>query len=140
MLHIYIYVNGIRKPNADSFYSLRIPLTRCGFHLQFRNPQQLIFQLYKYLIVCLWIPQTVLGSASTVADSGSNLELYSVLGICLLNPKQRRRSKKSSKVAFSATNLILACCGIRLQCTECTVWPRKERQFKVRQTKVIKML
>ena len=54
----------------------------------------------------------------------SNFEQYSVLGICLWNPKKRRRSKKSSKVADSATNLILASCEIRLQCTECIVWPR----------------
>ena len=49
---------------------------------------------------------------------------YSVLAICLWNPKQQRRSKKSNNVVDSATNLILACSGIRLQCTKCTVWPR----------------
>ena len=49
----------------------------------------------------------------------SDLERYSFLGICLWNPKQRRRSKKSRNVA----DLILACCGIRLQCTEGTFWP-----------------
>ena len=54
----------------------------------------------------------------------SNFERYNDLGICLWNPKQHRRSNKSSNVADSATNLILACCGFRLQCRECTVWPR----------------
>ena len=44
----------------------------------------------------------------------------------LWNPKQHRRSKKSCNVADSAANLILACCGFRLQCTECTVWPRND--------------
>ena len=72
-------------------------------------------------------------------------ERYSVLGICLWNPKQQRRSKKSSKVADSATNLILACCGIRSQRTEFTVWPRNEiipelfsdqNQYKIRSHKV----
>ena len=57
----------------------------------------------------------------------SDFDQYSVLGICLWNPKQRRRSKKSSKVADSAPNMILACYGIRLQYSECcTVWPRNE--------------
>ena len=54
----------------------------------------------------------------------SDFERYNDLGICLWNPKQHRRSKKSGNVADSATNLILACCGLRLQCRECTVWPR----------------
>ena len=63
---------------------------------------------------------------SKIAYFWSDFERYSVLGICLWNPKQRRRSKRNSKVADSATNLILVCCGIRLQCTECAVWPRNE--------------
>ena len=54
----------------------------------------------------------------------SDFERYNDLGVCLWNPKQHRRSKKSSNVADSATYLILACCGFRLQCTERTVWPR----------------
>ena len=41
-----------------------------------------------------------------------------------MNPKQQRRSKKISNIADLATNLIFACCGFRLQCRECTVWPR----------------
>ena len=39
---------------------------------------------------------------------------YSVLVICLSDPKQRR-SYKSSNVVNLATNLILTCCGFRLQ-------------------------
>ena len=58
-----------------------------------------------------------------IAIFRSGFERYSVLGICLWNPKQQRRSKKSNKIADSTTNLILACCGIRLHCTEFTVWP-----------------
>ena len=37
----------------------------------------------------------------------SNFVRYNNLGICLWNPKQHRRSKKSSNVADSATNLML---------------------------------
>ena len=33
--YTYIYVNGIRKQNADSTYSLSFPLTICWFHIQF---------------------------------------------------------------------------------------------------------
>ena len=53
----------------------------------------------------------------------------SVLANCLWNPKQQRRSKKSDNVVDSATNLILVCSGIRLQCTKCTVWPRNGVNF-----------
>ena len=55
----------------------------------------------------------------------SNFERYNVLSICLWNPKQQR-SKKSNNVADTATNMILACCGICLQGTESTVWPRND--------------
>ena len=61
-----------------------------------------------------------------IAYFWSDLERYSVLGICLWNPKRRRRSNKSNKIGDSATNLILACCEIRLPFTECTVWLRNE--------------
>ena len=54
----------------------------------------------------------------------SKFEWYNVLSNCLWNPKQQKRSKKSSNVAASATNLILEYCGFRSQCTKCTVWPR----------------
>ena len=109
---------------------MQIPLTRCGFRLQLRNPQHLNLTKQS-LIICLWISQTVLDSASTVADS-AKLPIFgaiwsgAVFQVFLRNPKQRRRSKKSSKVANSATKLFLACCEIRLQCTERTVWPRNK--------------
>ena len=104
---MYMYVNGNRKQNADSTFNLRIPLTRCGFCLQLRNPQQLnlTIQMSSYLLVD--------------STNCSGFRMYSVLGICLWNPKQRRKSKKSNKVADPATNLILTCCGIRLQWTKC---------------------
>ena len=118
------------------------PKTKCGFPLQFAD------STYN-----LRIPLTVADSATAqindtkfyhlLVDSSncsgfrkyncgfrkfayflSNFERYNDLGIGLWNPKQHRRSEKSSNVADSAVNLILACCGFRLQCRECTVWPR----------------
>ena len=62
----------------------------------------------------------------------SNFERYNDLRICLWNPKQHRRLKKSSNVADSAKNLILTCCGFRLQCRECTVWPSNDSNQKLR--------
>ena len=50
----------------------------------------------------------------------STFERYNDLGICLWNPKQHRISEKSSNVANSATNLILACCGFQLQFADFT--------------------
>ena len=38
-----------------------------------------------------------------------------------------KEDEKSSYDVDSATNLILACCGIRIQFTECTVWTRNDR-------------
>ena len=113
---------GSQLQFADSTYNLRIPLTvadsattqfnyrnvlsvGCGFHKLFWIPQ-----------IQLRIPQIRLLS--------SDFERYNDLGICLCNLKQHRRSKKSSNVVDSSINLILACCGFRLQCRECTVWPR----------------
>ena len=106
-------------------------LTNCGFYLQLADP------------TCnLRISFTVVGSASAqfndtnvvsfvcgfhnlfwIAYFSRSSERYSVLDICLLNPKQHRRSKNCGNDADSATNRILVCCGLRLQCTKCTVWP-----------------
>ena len=52
----------------------------------------------------------------------SNFEQCSVLAICPWNPKQQRRSNKNSK---------FACCGICLQFTKYTIWPRNEVIFVV---------
>ena len=135
-------VSGFRKIKwipqtyADSAFNLRNPLTVCGFHLPFADYTYSCgfldsFNLLNaYIIICLWIPQTVPESANFVADSaklpvfGAFLSIYSVLVICPWNPKQQRTSKKSNNVADSQTNLILACCGICLPFTKCTVWPR----------------
>ena len=121
---------------ADSTYYLRIsltilriPLTICGFH----NSS---LQLYTCLIICLWTPQTVLDSAHSVADFSQIRpfveRFWAVQCFKYLfpwNPKQQRRSRESSNIAYSATNLILDCCEVRLQCTECTGWPRNVRKF-----------
>ena len=53
---------------ADSFYNLRIALTICGFLLQLRIPQQLNLTSHMSYYF-LWVPQAVLDSANTVADS-----------------------------------------------------------------------
>ena len=80
----------------------------------------------------MWSSQTLLDSANTVADSAILLFLEIFRAIqcfwfCLWNPNQWRKSKKSSKVADSSTILILDYCGIRLQFTERTVWPRNDK-------------
>ena len=110
-------------------------LTVCGFHMQLRIPQQLnsAIHMSHYLFLdstnCSGFRKYGCGFRK-FAYFWRDFEQYSVLGICLWNPKQLRRSKKYSIVAGSATNLIWACCRIRLQCTECTVWPRNvQRQF-----------
>ena len=54
----------------------------------------------------------------------SNFEQYSVVAICPWNPKQQRRLNKSGNGADFATNLILACSGIRLNFIKYTAWPR----------------
>ena len=65
MLHIYNYVNGIRKQNADSPYNLRIPRNQfadLAYSWRIRNSS---IQVYKYLIIWFWIPRTVLSSAKS---------------------------------------------------------------------------
>ena len=113
---------------ADSTYDLRIPLTVYGIRLQLPIPQQLNSTLRMSHILyvdsanCSGFLKYGCGFRKC-ANFWSNFERYNVLGICLWNPKQQTRSKKSSNVADFTTNLIWTCFGIRLQCTECTVWP-----------------
>ena len=120
---------GFHLQFADSTYNLRIPLTICGFHLQLRIPQQL--NLTIQMFYHLFVDSTNCSRFRKFAYFPSDFERYNDLGICLWNPKQHRRSKKSINVADSATNQILACCGFRLQCRECTVWPRNVRKVFV---------
>ena len=114
---------------AESVNSLRISLTIFWLHLQLRIPRQLqsTERIYYHLFIdstncsgirkfCCWFRE--------VACFWSIFEHYSVLVICPWNPKQQRTSKKSNNVADSQTNLILACFGICLPFTKCTVWPR----------------
>ena len=117
------------------------PQKNGGFYLQFANSIYMLrFPLivaesataqFNYTIILLfvcgfrklfWIPQVRLRIPQNCLFS-ERFWAVQCFRYCLWNPKQRIRSKKS-KVADSATNLILACCGIRLQCTECTVSPR----------------
>ena len=128
-------MNGIRNQNSGCTYNLRIPHKNCGFRLLFRIQQQLNLtttHMSHYLFVdstnCSGFRKYGCGFRN-FAYFWSNFELDNLLGICLWNPKQQRRSKKGSNNAVSATNLTLTCCGIPLQCTECTFWPRKEAQI-----------
>ena len=120
---------GFHLQYAESAYNLRIPLTICGFHLQLLIPPQLKFTQHRYYNFLMdsknWfrIP-LVLQQILQNACFSSNFEQYSNLANCPWNPKQQRRSKKSSQAAVSATNLNFDCCGILLQFTKCTFWPR----------------
>ena len=107
---------GSQLQFADSTYNLRIPLTvAVSATAQFNDTNVLSFVCGFHKL--LWIPQICLFLI--------DFERYNDFGICLWNPKQHRRSKKSSNVEDSAKNLILACCVFRIKCRECTVWPRK---------------
>ena len=117
---------------------MRIPLTICGFHLQFADST---FNLRIPLTVAdsataqcnnthvcgfhklFWIPQ-IQFRIPQVCLFCSDFECYKVLCICLCNPKLQRSSKKISNSADSAKILFLACCGTRLQFTRCAVLPR----------------
>ena len=133
---IPLTICGFHLQFADSTYNLRIPLTFCGFRLQLRIPQQLnstinmSFYLFVESTKCFGFRKYGCGFPK-LAYFWSNFERYSVLGICLWNPKQQRRSKNCSNVADSATIPILVGCGIRIQCTECTVWPRSVDRLKL---------
>ena len=127
-MRIPLTICGSHLQFADSTYNLRISFLICGFQSQLRIPQQLnlTLQMFYHLFVdstnCSGFHKYCCGFRK-FAYFWSNFERYDDLGICLWNPKQHRRSKKSSNVADSATNLILAFCGFHLQCRECTVWP-----------------
>ena len=113
-------------PVADSTYNLRIPLAICGFHLQLRIPQQL--NLTIQMSYHLFVDSTNCSAFRKhscrflkIACFLSTFERYNGnLGFWLWIPKQQRVSEKSSNVADSATNLILACCGFHLQFADST--------------------
>ena len=116
---------GFQSLFADFTCNLRIPITICGFHLQLRIPQQL--NLTIKMSYYLFVDSTNCSAFrkysckfSKIACFLSNFERYNDLGICLWNPKQQRISEKSSNVADSATNLILACCGFHLHFADST--------------------
>ena len=118
-MRIPLTICGFHLHFADSTYNLRIPLTLCGFHLQLRIPQQLnltiqmSYHLFGDSTNCSGFRKYSCGFRK-FAYFWSNFERYNDLGICLWNPKEHRRSKKSSNGADSATNLILACCVFHL--------------------------
>ena len=61
----------------DSTYNLLIPLTVCGFRSQFRIPQPLNVTIHMSYRL-LWIPETVLNSANTAAES-ANLPVFGAI-------------------------------------------------------------
>ena len=99
------YITGIRKHNASTAYKIRIPFTvseSAKAHLHFPHA----FCLFLDSTNCPDIRKCCFGF-SNYACFWSNFERYSVLAICFWNPKQQRKSKKSSNFADSAANLIL---------------------------------
>ena len=136
----YLYVNGIRKQNADSNYSLQIPLTICGFELHFTDPLTVaesataqfnlthVSLFVRGFYKLFWIPQI----RWRIPQNRLFLERFwtvQCLRYLFAESKQQRRSKKSNNVVDCATNLVWACCRIHLQCTEWTVWPLNIHYF-----------
>ena len=104
-------------------HNLRIPLLVVDSATAQLNDTNVLSFVCGFLKL-FWIPPIQL-RISQIRLFLSDFERNNVLSLCLWTPKQQRRSK-SSNVADSATNQILACCGIPLQCAECTVWPRND--------------
>ena len=137
---IFSGIRGFHLQFVDSTCNLRSPLAICEFHLQFVGSAYncgLRISSCNYLHVLLFvcgfyklfrIPKMRL-QVPQVRLFFCNFEPYSVLGICLRNPKHQIISKKNWD---SATNMILSCCGIRLQCTKRTVWPRNVMSFEIK--------
>ena len=125
-------LNGIRKQNAAFTFTLQIPLTVCGFRLKLPIPQQLNVTIH--MSYFLFVDFTNFSGFRPnsckfrkFACFWSNFERYNVSSIRLWKPKQQRRSEKSRNIAVFSRNLSLVCCGIRLQCTKRTVWPRNAK-------------
>ena len=99
---------GFHLQFADSTYNLRIPLTVAdSATAQFNDTN--VLSLFMDSTNCSGFLKYNCGLSKFTYFS-SDFERYNDLAICLWNPKQHRRSKKSSNFANSATNLILACC------------------------------
>ena len=110
----------------DSIYNLQIPQITVADSATAR-----INYTHVLVFVCgfhklYWITQTWL----RIRQAGLVVGWFRAVnrsGTCLWNPKQQRRLKKSSNFSDSATDLVLTFCGVRLQYTESTVWPRNVR-------------
>ena len=120
---------------TESANKMRIALTICVFHLhfadsataQFNYTHVLLFVCGLHELLCipqrrLRIPQLRLFLERNWAE-----QCFKYLFVESITAK---KIKKSSNGVDSATNLILVCFGIRIQCTECTVWPRNVLQMK----------
>ena len=103
-----------------------IPLTICGFRLQFAGFAAAQFHYARAFLF--------------VADSRNCSRFriygrYKTLAICLWNPKQQRRTNKRNNDADSATIRIFTCSGIRPKFTKSAVWHRKF-SFKLKLIKI----
>ena len=129
-MRISLTICGFHLQFAENTYSLRIPLTVAdSARVQFNYTHVFLFvcgfhKLIWTLQIRMQIPQFRL-----FLERFLTVQCFRYL---FVESKAAKKIKKSSKVADSATNLILACCGIRLQCTECTVWPRNGICFFLR--------
>ena len=108
-MRIQLTYCGFRLQITESTYSLRIPLTNFGFHLQLRLPRQLKFT--KHIYYCL------------LMDSTHSVRIPHMLmripQSCLFLSKL----PVFEQFLDSATNLNFACCGFCLQFTKSPVWP-----------------
>ena len=117
---------------SDSAYNLRKPLAICGFHLQLWIPRQLKFTKHIYYFLLMdftnWfrIPNNLVANFAHLPVFGAILS-NAVLSYLSVEPKTAKKIKKNINAGDSATNLLFACCGIRLH-SQNAVWPRNVRQ------------
>ena len=117
-MQIPLTIYGFHSQFADSTYNLRIRLTIADSGTaQFNDRNVLSFVCGFHKL--FWIPQIQL----RIQQIGLFLEQFWAVQWFRYN------------VADFATNLILTCCGFRLQCRECTVWPRTENAWTINAVK-----
>ena len=138
--YTYLYVNGVRRQNADSTYSLQIPLPICDSTYSLRIPLTFAVSataqfnfLHVSLFVCgfhklFWFPHIRLQILQICLFLEQFWTVH-CLRYLFAESKTAKKIKENSNFADSATNLVWTCCGIRLQCTEWTVWPRNVLNF-----------
>ena len=107
----------------------------CGFCFQFASStyscgfRDSLSFLNMYIFICSCILQTGSGFYTfccgfrKVACFWSDFEQHGVLVNFPWNPKQQIIPNKNNDVEDSATNLLFACCGVRLHFTKRKIWP-----------------